>query len=67
MVDVIVWNPENNSDTFRPETTLKNIKVIKFNPDNNLLAIGDANGNVELWDINLRKKNFRSKSSYRSR
>jgi WD40 repeat protein len=30
--------------------------VVKFNPDNNLLAIGDADGTVELWDIDLHKK-----------
>lgn len=54
--DVVVWNPEKNSDIFRIETANKNIKVIKFNPENNMLAIGDINGNVELWDINLRKK-----------
>ena len=54
--NVIVWNPESNSDNFRIETTGKNIKVIRFTPDNNLLAIGDINGNVELWDVNLRKK-----------
>ena len=46
----------NNSDNFKIETTGKNIKVIRFNPGNNLLALGDVNGNVELWDINLRKK-----------
>jgi len=54
--NVVVWNPEHNSDNFRIETTGKNIKVIKFNPENNLLALGDINGNIELWDINLRKK-----------
>ncbi|MGC1392570.1 MAG: WD40 repeat domain-containing protein [Bacteroidales bacterium] len=54
--NVVVWNPEQNSDNFKIETTGKNIKVVKFNPENNLLAIGDANGNVELWDINLHKK-----------
>jgi WD40 repeat protein len=53
---VLVWNPENSSDNFRIETTGKNIKVIKFNPESNILATGDVNGNVELWDINLRKK-----------
>jgi WD40 repeat protein len=53
---VIVWDPENKSDNFRLETTGKNIKVIRFNPDNNLLAVGDVNGNVELWDINKRTK-----------
>ncbi|MCX6326553.1 MAG: hypothetical protein NT144_07875 [Bacteroidia bacterium] len=54
--NVFVWNPESSSDNFRIETAGKNIKVIKFSPDNNILAIGDVNGNVELWDINLRKK-----------
>ncbi len=54
--NVVVWNPEANSDNFRIETSGKNIKVIKFNPENNLLALGDISGNVELWDINLRKK-----------
>ena len=53
---VAVWNPQARSDNFRIETTGKNIKVIKFNPDNDLLALGDISGNVELWDINLRKK-----------
>jgi WD40 repeat protein len=54
--NVVVWDPERNSDNFRIETAGKNIKVIKFNPENNLLAIGDASGKVEIWDINLRKK-----------
>jgi WD40 repeat protein len=54
--NVIVWNPASNSDNFRLETTGKNIKVIRFNPESNLLAIGDVNGSVELWDINARKQ-----------
>ena len=54
--NVVVWNPDQNSDNFRIETTGKNIKVVRFNPDNNLLALGDAEGNVELWDISVRKK-----------
>ncbi|HEX7493320.1 MAG TPA: hypothetical protein VF346_03795 [Bacteroidales bacterium] len=54
--NVVVWNPEQNSDNFKIETTGKNIKVIKFYPGNNLLALGDMNGDIELWDINLRKK-----------
>ena len=53
--DAIVWNPENNSDNFRIPTSLKNIKAIRFNPDNNILAIGDVSGSVELWDVNQRK------------
>jgi WD40 repeat protein len=54
--NVVVWNPEHNSDNFRIETSGKNIKVIKFYPGNNLLALGDMNGDIELWDINLHKK-----------
>jgi WD40 repeat protein len=54
--NVVVWNPEQTSDIFRIETAGKNVRVVKFNPDNNLLAIGDADGIVELWDINLHKK-----------
>jgi WD40 repeat protein len=53
---VLVWNQEQNSENFSIETTGKNIKVVRFNPENNLLALGDANGTIELWDINLRKK-----------
>jgi WD40 repeat protein len=54
--NVVVWSPDTKSDNFRIETTGKNIKVVRFNPENNLLAIGDVNGNVELWDINKKKK-----------
>lgn len=54
--NVVVWNPERMQDNFRLETTEKNIKVIRFSPDNNMLAIGDINGKVEIWDVLLRKK-----------
>ena len=53
---VVVWNQEQNSENFRIETAGKNIKVVRFNPDNNLLAVGDDDGTIELWDINLHKK-----------
>jgi WD40 repeat protein len=49
---VFVWDVENNPESFRINTDAKNIKVIKFNPDKNILAIGDGSGNVELWDVN---------------
>jgi len=54
--NVIIWDPENKSENFRIETSGKNIKVIRFKPDENILAIGDINGNLELWDIVARKK-----------
>ncbi len=53
---VVVWNQENKADNFRIETVGKNIKVVRFNPDNNILALGDVNGTVELWDIIQRRK-----------
>src|SRR4030043_2353771 len=53
--NVIVWNPENNSDNFRIGTSGRNIKVIRFKPDENILALGDINGNVELWAVSSRK------------
>jgi WD40 repeat protein len=54
--NVIVWKPETSSDNFSIETTGKNIKVVRFKPDENILAIGDINGNVELWDIVTNKR-----------
>jgi WD40 repeat protein len=53
---VLVWNPDNNSESFKPSTSLKSIKVVKFSPESNLLALGDLSGSVELWDIKERKK-----------
>jgi WD40 repeat protein len=53
---VVVSDFVNSSDNFRIETAGREIKVIRFKPDENILAIGDVNGNVELWDISARKK-----------
>lgn len=52
----VVWDPGKISDKFSIETSGKSIKVVRFNPDNNILALGDASGNIELWDVNSRKK-----------
>jgi WD40 repeat protein len=54
--NVIVWDPENITENFRIETATRNIKVIRFKPDENILAIGDVNGNLELWDVATRRK-----------
>lgn len=54
--NVLVWNPDHTTENFRIGTAGKNIKVVRFDPENNLLALGDAEGTVELWDINLHKK-----------
>ena len=53
---VIVWNPESSSGNYRIETVRKNIRVIRFRPGDNILAIGDAEGTVELWDVSSRKR-----------
>jgi len=54
--EAVVWNQENRSDNFRIDMASKNIKSIRFNPNDNFLALGDVNGNVELWDVDQRKK-----------
>jgi WD40 repeat protein len=54
--NVVLWNPDKTSDNFSLETTGRNIKVIRFNPDNSLLAVGDVNGTVELYDVRTHKK-----------
>lgn len=53
---VMVLDPERNTGSFRLETAGKNIKAIRFNPETNLLAIGDMSGLVELWDVSTKKK-----------
>jgi WD40 repeat protein len=52
---VIVWMPGNGSDYFLVETSGNN-KVIRFEPHSNILAIGNSEGTVELWDIKSRVK-----------
>jgi WD40 repeat protein len=54
--NAIIWNPENTSENFPVPTTLKNITVVRFKPDEDILALGDINGNVELWNITTRKR-----------
>jgi WD40 repeat protein len=61
---VLVWNPEQQSGSFRIETTGKDIKVVRFEPDENILAIGDVNGNIELWDIAARKEISKTKGHF---
>ena len=51
----VVWDQGKISDNFSIATKGKKIRVVRFDPDKNFLALGDAEGNVELWDINLRK------------
>ena len=51
--EAIVWNMDNRTDNF--SIASRNIRSIRFNPNNNILALGDIQGNVELWDIDQRR------------
>ncbi len=53
---VLVWNPGDKSDKFSINTEGRNVKSIRFDPANNLLAIGDDRGVIELWDIRQHRK-----------
>jgi WD40 repeat protein len=53
---VMVLDPERKSSNFSLSTSGKNIRAIRFNPQNNLLAVGDLTGLVELWDVKANKK-----------
>jgi hypothetical protein len=53
---VMIWDPENYSDAFRIEPSGKNLKSLRFNPESNMIAIGDVTGMVEIWDISVPKK-----------
>jgi WD40 repeat protein len=54
--EAVVWNQENRADNFRINMESKNIMSIRFNPDGNILALGDIRGNVELWDVERQRK-----------
>ena len=54
--EAVVWNQENRVDNFRINMESKNIKSIRFNPNSDILALGDVRGNVEIWDVVQRKK-----------
>lgn len=52
----LVWNPEKASYIFRIDNPGKVIKTVRFKPEENTLAIGYADGYLELWDITSRKR-----------
>ena len=51
----VVWDPDNFNSAFNIPTAGKVIKVVRFKPDENILAVGDISGNLELWDVEQRK------------
>lgn len=53
----LIWNTEKTGDNFRtPAIPGKVIKVVRFKPDANTLAVGYTDGYVELWDVAAKKK-----------
>lgn len=52
----LIWNPERSSDNFRIERPGKTIKMVRFKPEENTVAIGYTDGFFELWDVAEKKK-----------
>jgi WD40 repeat protein len=51
----LVWNPETKGDSFRIASPGKEVRILRFRPGNNTVAIGYSDGTVELWDVESRK------------
>jgi hypothetical protein len=53
---VIVWNPDLKENIFSPDLGDRVVSSIRFEPETNILAIGDRDGIIELWDVEKRIK-----------
>jgi hypothetical protein len=54
----LIWDPEKSADIYRiPEAPEpgKTIKVVRFKPKDNTLAVGYTDGYVEIYDVARRK------------
>ena len=47
---VFVWNPEDIQEYRQIQSERKNITTVRFREDGRILALGDSEGYVELWD-----------------
>ncbi len=52
----IIWNPEKTAENFSLPTGNRILKVVRFWPGENKLAVGYTDGYLELWDISTRQK-----------
>jgi WD40 repeat protein len=54
----LVWNTQKRSEIFRVpvESPGRNVKVVRFKPSENTVAIGYTDGYVELWDVTTQKR-----------
>jgi hypothetical protein len=51
---VIVWDEAAKGNTFSPDLGSRVVSSIRFEPATNILAIGDRDGMIELWDVEKR-------------
>lgn len=54
--NVVVWDKDGMGETFRLDLGSRVVSSIRFEPETNVLAIGDRDGMIELWDIVKRVK-----------
>lgn len=53
---VMIWDPENAGNVFQIPVGDRIINTLRFEPSTNVLALGDINGFIELWDVEKREK-----------
>jgi WD40 repeat protein len=53
----LIWDTQKKNDIFRVpvESPGRNVKVVRFKPGENTIAVGYSDGYVELWDISTHK------------
>lgn len=52
----VVWNPGNSEGKFRIEAADREIRCIRFKPDEARIAVGYDNGLIEIWDVSAGRK-----------
>ena len=52
--EVLIFDQDADSGVFSLDTEHREITSIRFYPGKNILAIGDINGFIELWDVEKR-------------
>lgn len=60
----LIWNTSKKNDIFRipVEAPGKTVKVVRFKPSENTIAVGYTDGYVELWDIATKQRISRIKA-----